>query len=101
MEHRRSESLEREGIIRVDLNLTTERETLLIPRDALVYRSNRSGVFVVESDKVRYQAIETGVAEEDCIKVQAGLSVGTTVVTRGANLLKNGDTVQIMRPEGD
>jgi hypothetical protein len=55
----------------------------------------------VESDKVRFQAIETGIAEEDRIEVRAGLLEGTTVVTRGANLLKNGDTVQILQPEGD
>lgn len=96
-----SQELKAEMFARVDLNLTTERETLLIPRDALVYRSNRSGVFVVESDKVRFQAIETGIAEEDRIEVRAGLPEGTTVVTRGANLLKNGDTVQILHPEGD
>ncbi len=93
--------LKAEMYARVDLDLTTERETLLIPRDSLVYRGNRSGVFVVESDKVRFQAIETGIAEEDRIEVRAGLQEGTTVVTRGANLLKNGDTVQILQPEGD
>jgi len=96
-----SQKLKAEMFARVDLNLTTERETLLIPRDSLVYRGNRSGVFVVESDKVRFQAIETGIAEEDRIEVLTGLPEGTTVVTRGANLLKNGDTVQILQPEGD
>ena len=96
-----SQVLKAEMFARVDLNLTTERKTLLIPRDALVYRSNRSGVFVVESDKVRFQAIETGIAEEDRIEVQSGLSEGTTIVTRGANLLKNGDSVQILHPEGN
>jgi RND family efflux transporter MFP subunit len=96
-----TQNLKAEMFARVDLNLTTERETLLIPRDALVYRGNRSGVFVVESDKVRFQVIETGIAEEDRIEVRAGLSEGTTVVTRGANLLKNGDSVQILQQEGE
>jgi multidrug efflux pump subunit AcrA (membrane-fusion protein) len=86
---------------RVALNLMTEKEALLIPRDALVYRGNRSGVFVVESDVVRFQTIETGIAEADRIEVRTGLTEGATVVTRGANLLKNGDAVQIMHPEGD
>jgi RND family efflux transporter MFP subunit len=96
-----SRNLKAEMFTRVDLNLMTERETLLVPRDALVYRGNRAGVFVVESDVVRFQPIETGLAEEDRIEVRTGLVEGTTVVTRGANLLKNGDTVQIMHPEGD
>jgi RND family efflux transporter MFP subunit len=96
-----SRNLKAEMFTRVDLNLMTERETLLVPRDALVYRGNRAGVFVVESDVVRFQPIETGLAEEDRIEVRTGLVEGTTVVTRGANLLKNGDIVQIMHPEGD
>jgi membrane fusion protein (multidrug efflux system) len=96
-----SGNLKAEMFSRVDLNLMTERETLLVPRDALVYRGNRAGVFVVESDVVRFQPIETGLTEEDRIEIRTGLAEGTTVVTRGANLLKNGDTVQIMHPEGD
>lgn len=94
-------NLKAEMFARVALNLMTEKEALLIPRDALVYRGNRSGVFVVESDVVRFQTIETGIAEADRIEVRTGLTEGETVVTRGANLLKNGDAVQIMHPEGD
>jgi RND family efflux transporter MFP subunit len=94
-------NLKAEMFARVVLDLMTEKEALLIPRDALVYRGNRSGVFVVESDVVRFQAIETGIAEADRIEVKTGLTNGETVVTRGANLLKNGDAVEIMYPEGD
>jgi RND family efflux transporter MFP subunit len=96
-----SRNLKAEMFARVELNLMTEKEALLIPRDALVYRGNRSGVFVVESDVVRFQTIETGITEADRIEVRTGLTEGATVVTRGANLLKNGDAVQIMHPEGD
>jgi RND family efflux transporter MFP subunit len=91
-------NLKAQMFARVDLNLMTERKALLVPRDALVYRSNRPGVFVVESDIARFQTIETGLTEEDQIEVRSGLSKGTTVVTRGANLLKNGDTVQVQHP---
>ncbi len=87
-----------EMFARVDLNLTTERQALLIPRDALTYRSNRPGVFVVESEVVRFQSIETGLTEGDRIEVLSGLSEKETVVTRGANLLKNGDSVQVIHP---
>jgi RND family efflux transporter MFP subunit len=90
--------LKAEMFARVDLNLTTERKALLIPRDALVYRSNRPGVFVVESEVVRFQSIATGLTEGDRIEVLSGLSEKETVVTRGANLLKNGDSVEIVHP---
>jgi RND family efflux transporter MFP subunit len=90
--------LKAEMFARVDLNLTTERHALLIPRDALVYRSNRPGVFVVESEVVRFQSIETGLTEGDRIEALSGLSEKDTVVSRGANLLKNGDSVKVVHP---
>jgi RND family efflux transporter MFP subunit len=90
--------LKAEMFARVDLNLTTQREALLIPRDALVYRSNRPGVFVVETNVVRFQPIETGLTEGGRIEVLAGLTEKETVVTRGANLLKNGDSVEVVAP---
>lgn len=93
--------LKAEMFARVDLNLLAEREAMLVPRQALVYRSNQPGVFVVESDLAQFRRIETGVTEGDRIEIISGLSENDTIVTRGANLLKNGDTVQILHPEGD
>jgi RND family efflux transporter MFP subunit len=93
--------LKAEMFARVDLNLQTEREALLIPRDALVYRSNRPGVFVVDGDAVRFQSVTTGVTEGNQMEVVAGLDENDTIVAKGANLLKNGDSVRIMHPEGD
>ncbi|HSF14312.1 MAG TPA: efflux RND transporter periplasmic adaptor subunit [Vicinamibacteria bacterium] len=93
--------LKAEMFARVDLNLEADRDALMIPRDSLVYRSNRPGVFVIDGESVRFQAVVTGVAEGDRIEVVSGLSVGETIVARGANLLKTGDSVRVMHPEGD
>lgn len=95
------EHLKAEMFARVDLNLTTERDALLVPRDALVYRNERSGVFVVEQEMVRFQPVSTGLNEGDTVEVVEGLDERATVVTRGANLLQNGDAVSILHPEGD
>ncbi len=67
-------SLKAEMFARVDLNLMSEHDALLIPRDALVYRGNRAGVFMIEEDLVRFQQIETGLTESDQIEVLSGLS---------------------------
>jgi RND family efflux transporter MFP subunit len=95
------EHLKAEMFARVDLNLTSERDALLVPRDALVYRNERSGVFVVDQEMVRFQPVSTGLTEGDTVEVVEGIDDQATVVTRGANLLQNGDAVSILHPEGD
>jgi RND family efflux transporter MFP subunit len=95
------EHLRVEMFARVDLNLKTEREALLVPRDALVYRNERQGVFVVDTDTAQFRPVETGLTEGDQVEVKAGITERETVVTKGANLLQNGDTVQVLHPEED
>lgn len=95
------EHLKAEMFARVDLNLTTDREALLVPRDALVYRNERQGVFVVEAEIASFHPVETGLTEGDQVEVRTGVTDQDTVVTKGANLLQNGDSVQVLHPEGD
>ncbi len=95
------EQLKAEMFSRVDLNLETRREALLVPRDALVYRNERQGVFVLDAETARFQPVVTGLTEGDRVEIVEGVSEGDSVVTRGANLLQSGDRVQVMAPEGD
>jgi len=87
--------LKGEMFARVDLNLTLQREAIFIPRQALVYRSAEPGVFVVDSDVARFQPVRIGAADGDRIEAMEGLEPGQIIVTRGANLLQNGDRVQV------
>jgi RND family efflux transporter MFP subunit len=95
------EQLKAEMFSRVDLNLETRREALLVPRDALVYRNERQGVFVVDAETARFQPVVTGLAEGDMIEIVEGVAEGDTVVSRGANLLQNGDLLRLLTPEVD
>jgi multidrug efflux pump subunit AcrA (membrane-fusion protein) len=81
---------------RAELNLTSTRETTLIPRDALVYRGEQPGVYTIENDTARFRNVETGLTEGEKVEVLNGLKEGEMVVTRGANLLKDGDKVRVM-----
>jgi RND family efflux transporter MFP subunit len=95
------EHLKAEMFARVDLNLATEREVLLVPRDALVYRNDRQGVFVVDGETARFQPVATGLTEGDMVEIVDGVTEQDIVVSRGANLLQNGDRIQVLSPEGD
>ena len=81
---------------RAELNLTSARETILIPRDALVYRGEQPGVYMIDNDVAKFRNVETGLTEGEKVEVTNGLKEGETIVTRGTNLLKDGDRVRVM-----
>ncbi len=96
----RDGSLKGEMFARVELDLGSARETTLLPRDALVYRGDQPGVYVIESEKAKFIALETGLTQDDKVEVISGLQAGATVITRGSNLLKDGDRVRAMGKPG-
>lgn len=96
----RNSSLKGEMFARLNLNLGSTRETLLIPRDALIYRGDQPGVFIIEEEKAKYVPLETGLTESDKVEVLKGLKDGDTIITRGSNLLKDGDRVRVMDGNG-
>jgi RND family efflux transporter MFP subunit len=96
----RGGALKGEMFARLMLNLGSVRETLLIPRDALIYRGDQPGVFTIEEEKARYIPLETGLTSEDKVEVLKGLKEGDVIVTRGSNLLKDGDRVRVQDANG-
>lgn len=96
----RGGTLKGEMFARLMLNLGSTRETLLIPRDALIYRGDQPGVFTIEEEKAKYVPLETGLTSEDKVEVLKGLKEGEVVVTRGSNLLKDGDRVRVQEANG-
>lgn len=85
--------LKGEMFARVELNLGSERQTLLMPRDALVYRGEKPGVFIIEAEKAKFLEVETGLTQEDKVELLSGLKLGDKVITQGVNLIKDGDRV--------
>ncbi|MGH9851464.1 MAG: efflux RND transporter periplasmic adaptor subunit, partial [Blastocatellia bacterium] len=92
--------LKGEMFARVELDLGSTRETTLLPRDALVYRGEQPGVYVIESEKAKFIAVQTGLTQEDKVEVISGLKAGDTVIGRGSNLIKDGDRVRVMGKPG-
>lgn len=87
--------LKAEMFARISLDLGSMRKATLIPRDGLVYRGQQPGVFIVEGGQQRpvFRVIETGMTREDQIEVLANLDAGTTIVGRGATMLRDGDRI--------
>lgn len=64
-----------------------ETQRLLIPRAAVVQRSEVTGVYVQRDDKIVLRHIVTGVVSGDAIEVLAGLDAGERVITDPAAAL--------------
>lgn len=79
---------------RVELALSGERQALVLPREALVQRGQQKGVYVLESETVRFHPVETGVVQGGNIEV-IGIGEQENLVVRGANLLRDGSRVRI------
>ena len=72
--------------------------TITVPTGAVLYRENRSGVFVLAADKtVRFQPVAVLSRAEDRTSV-SGIEAGVQVVVEGAGFLGDGDTVNPVAP---
>lgn len=87
--------LKAEMFARIELDLGTTRDAILIPRAALVYRGQQAGVYTVEGDRPTFRAIETGLTREDQVEVLANLEPGVKIVGRGATMLREGDRIRV------
>ncbi len=83
--------------VRVAVPVGEARPVLVVPRDALVLRSNSTQVFRVNGEGIA-EAIDVipGDAEGDWIEVQGDIGMGDKVIVRGAERLRPGQAVKII-----
>ncbi|MCU0226823.1 MAG: efflux RND transporter periplasmic adaptor subunit, partial [Bryobacterales bacterium] len=92
--------LRAEMFVRVEMNLESSREAVLIPREALVYRGDSSGVYTIEEGKQAFRYVETGLTQDQDVEVSGNLAAGTVVIAKGASMLREGDRIQIVSGPG-
>jgi RND family efflux transporter MFP subunit len=79
------------------IQLAIHPKAPVIPAVALQISDKARYVFVIEGDKARRRAIETGVDEGDWLEVTKGLAGGEEVVVGGADGLSDGAAVRVAR----
>jgi RND family efflux transporter MFP subunit len=87
--------LRAEMFARVTLDLGSQRKGILVPREAVVYRGDQSGVFVLNGNIARFRPVQAGVTHESQVEIVEGLKSGERVISMGASLLKDGDPVRL------
>lgn len=86
--------------VQAALRIDAHRSGVVVPRDALLrYTDGRITVWTVDGADadavVREHRVETGVEFDGFIEIRAGLEDGATVVTRGNEALRDGQTVTV------
>ena len=84
--------------LRVSIPTSDAREALVVPRDALVLRPEGITVFAVDKDQTARQvSVTTGIGAGEKIEVIGDLGDGDTVIIRGNERLRPGQSVTIMQ----
>jgi RND family efflux transporter MFP subunit len=87
--------LRAEMFARVTLDLGGQRKGILVPREALVYRGDQSGVFALNGNRVQFRPVQVGMTQQNTVEILEGVRLGEQVVSMGASLLKDGDQVRL------
>ncbi len=78
--------------------ITGAKENLLvIPRKAILYKQNRTYVFVMNKGQVSQREVVLGLIEEDRVEVTSGLKEGEVIVVVGVEGIKDGQRVNVVQ----
>ncbi|MDB5756328.1 MAG: efflux transporter periplasmic adaptor subunit [Massilia sp.] len=80
----------------VQFSSTTASPRIRVPLTALYQEKGVTSVWLVEKGQVRMVPVQIGGAAGNDILLLSGVQAGQTVVTAGANLLKNGQKVKLL-----
>lgn len=85
---------------RVKLTVDRRADALTVPRNAVVDSEGTRGVFLIDGQSAKFQAVTTGLQDSDRIEILEGLAEGTRVITTGALALRDGDRILPMNVPG-
>jgi membrane fusion protein (multidrug efflux system) len=74
-----------------------KENVLVIPRKSILYKQNKTYVFVMDRNQVSQREIELGLTEEDHVEVLSGLEQDEVIVTVGVEGLEDGERIEVVR----
>jgi membrane fusion protein (multidrug efflux system) len=80
-----------------EINLTSEKVSMIIPRVSVLYTEQGPRVFVVKDGKAYSREVNLGLQNDTSIEVISGLKPGDTIVLMGMNSLNDGSAVVISK----
>jgi len=83
--------------VEVRIAIGKKENVLIIPRKAILYKQNKSYVFVLNRGQVSQREVLLGLLEEDLVEVTEGLNEGEVIVIVGIEGLKDGQRVDVIQ----
>ncbi|ACU05926.1 efflux RND transporter periplasmic adaptor subunit [Pedobacter heparinus] len=80
---------------KIKLALSTQKNALLIPNEAIIPVLKGKTVFITKDGKAQQVPVEAGTRTADHIVITSGLNIGDTVLTTGAMALKQDAPVKV------
>ena len=81
--------------IKADIVVEQRADIIVIPKQLVLSRQNRSVVFVEEEGRAQQRNIETGLSNDLMVEVIAGLSEGERLITRNFETLRSRTQVRV------
>ncbi len=78
------------------LRLDSPVESMVLPKESVTYGESGASVMIVKDGKAHRVPVTVGLQNDSIVEIVAGLEEGQTIVTSGANLLKEGTPVRIL-----
>lgn len=83
--------------VEVRIAIGAKENVLIIPRKAILYKQNKTYVFIMNRNQVSQREIFLGLTEEDLVEVTSGLAEGDVIVIVGVEGLKDGQRVDVVQ----
>jgi len=83
--------------VEVRIAIGAKDNVLTIPRRAILYKQNKTYVFVMNHNQVSQHEVILGLTEEDLVEVTSGLAEGDVIVVVGVEGLKDGQRVDVVQ----
>ena len=83
--------------VEVRIAIGMKENVLVIPRKTILYKQNKTFVFVLSHNQVSQREVLLGLLEEDYVEVTSGLEEGEVIVSVGVEGLKDGKRVEVIQ----
>jgi RND family efflux transporter MFP subunit len=84
--------------VEVRIVIGVKQDVLVIPRKAILFKQNKTFVFVMDRmSQVAQQEVTLGLMEEDLVEITSGLEEGNVIVVVGVESLKDGQRVEVVQ----
>ena len=82
---------------RTTIVVKESKNTLIIPRDALIKEEDSTSIFVVKNNQALRKEVTTGMRQENLIEIKDNLNAGEEVIVMGKTRVKDGDLVRVIK----